>query len=65
MVKEHEYMEQKKEMDNAVLTFINDTKNGKYSYIDDNVVEVPRVFSSRDEYVTDGSTMPVYFSITN
>lgn len=53
------------ELENAVLTFISNTKEGKYSRIDGNLIETPRVTISRDEYLFEEDSKPVYFSITN
>lgn len=58
-------MEQRIESENAVLTFISDTKKGKYAEIDKNIVELPRNTISRDEFFFEEETLPVYFSITN
>lgn len=49
---------------NVVLTFLRDTKDGKYAEVDTNMIEVPRIITSRDEYLF-GDEIPVYFSITN
>lgn len=56
-----ERMEQKC---NAVFTFLQDTKDGKYAEIDKHIIEVPRSLMNRNEYVFD-QEMPVLFSITN
>ena len=48
----------------AVLTFLKDTKDGKYAEIDPNIVETPRITTSRNEFLID-EEMPILFSITN
>ena len=56
-----ERMEQKSD---AVFTFLQDTKDGKYAEIDRNIIEVPRFLMTRNDYVFD-QEMPVLFSMTN
>lgn len=48
----------------AVLTFLKDTKDGKYVEIDKNIVETPRIMTSRNEFLID-EDIPILFSITN
>ena len=48
----------------AVLTFLKDTKDGKYVKIDPNIVETPRIMTSRNHFLID-EEMPILFSITN
>ncbi|MCM1536799.1 MAG: hypothetical protein NC254_00175 [bacterium] len=53
------------EVNNAVITFISETKAGKYANIDSSIIEVPRNTLSRDEYVFEDEEMPVLFSMSN
>ena len=48
----------------AVFTFLKDTKDGKYAKIDPNIVETPRIMTSRNEFLID-EEMPILFSVTN
>ena len=48
----------------AVFTFLKDTKEGKYAEIDSNIVEIPRILTSRDEFLFE-EEIPVLFSVTN
>ena len=48
----------------AVLTFLKETKEGKYAKIDQNIVETPRITASRNDFLID-EEMPILFSITN
>ena len=48
----------------AVFTFLKDTKEGKYAEIDPNIVEIPRILTSRDEFLFE-EEIPVLFSVTN
>lgn len=52
------------EKNNAIFSFLQETKDGLYSEIDKNVVETPRIVFSRGEFVFE-EEMPVLFSITN
>lgn len=58
-------MKQQIEVSNAVISFISDTKKGKYSEINNEIIDIPRNTLSRDEYVFNNEDMPVYFSMTN
>lgn len=53
------------ETNDAVITFIGETKAGKYANIDSSIIEVPRNMLSRDEYVFENEEMPVLFSMSN
>lgn len=48
----------------AIFTFLKDTKEGKYAEIDANVIEIPRILASRDEFLLE-EEVPVLFSVTN
>lgn len=48
----------------AVLTFLKDTKDGKYAKIDPNIVETPRIMASRNDFLID-EEMPILFNLTN
>lgn len=48
----------------VIFTFLKDTKDGKYAIINPNIIETPRVMTSRNEYLFD-EDMPVLFSVSN
>ena len=58
-------MKQEKEIKfEAVLTFLKDTKDGKYAEIDPKIVETPRILTSRNDFLID-EEMPILFNLTN
>lgn len=50
--------------DNTILTFLEETKEGKYAEISKKVIEVPRTSTSRDEYVY-GEEQVIFYSMSN
>lgn len=48
----------------VMFTFLKDTKDGKYAEIDSNIVEIPRILASRNEFLFD-EDVNVLFSVTN
>lgn len=58
-------MRQQIELNNAIITFLNETKNGKYANVEKDIIETPRSTQSRDEYVFEEEEMPVFFSMSN
>lgn len=48
----------------AMITFLHETKEGKYAVVNTDVIEVPRNTISRDEYVFDDE-MPMFYSMSN
>lgn len=48
----------------ALFAFLQDAKDGKYVEIDSNIVEIPRIMTTRDEYLIDEGSS-VLFSISN
>ena len=48
----------------AMFTFLKDTKDGKYAEIDPNIIEIPRILTSRDEFLAE-EEIPVLYSVTN
>lgn len=58
-------MKQYADTTNTIITFIKDTKDGKYADIENGIIEVPRSTLSRDEYVFEEEEMSVFFSMSN
>lgn len=50
---------------NAIITFLNDVKVGKYVSIDKDIIDIPRNNLSRDEYIFDDECTPVFYSMSN
>ena len=48
----------------AIFTFLKETKDGKYSEIDINIIDTPRITALRDDYLVDEEYMAL-FSVTN
>ncbi len=58
-------MEKKKDNKcKAVFTFLKNTKEGRYAEIDPSIVEIPRILTSRNDYLFE-EDIPVLFSVTN
>ncbi|SDA78965.1 hypothetical protein SAMN02910368_02751 [Lachnospiraceae bacterium G11] len=57
-------LEMKRNNCDAILTFLQETKDGKYAEVDANVIEIPRQDESRNEYFFE-EDMPVLFNVTN
>lgn len=53
-----------KNLDDVMITFLKETKDGKYAIVNENIIEVPRNTVSRDEYVYD-EEVPTFFSMSN
>lgn len=53
-----------KNLDDVMITFLKETKDGKYAVVNENIIEVPRNTVSRDEYVYD-EEVPTFFSMSN
>lgn len=58
-------MKRQVEVDNAIITFLNDVKIGKYANVEEDIVEVPRNNFSRDEYIFEDEDIPVFYSMSN
>lgn len=58
-------MERQIEVNNAIITFLNDVKKGKYANIEGDIIEVPRNNFSRDEYIFEDEDIPVFYSMSN
>lgn len=58
-------MKRQVEVNNAIITFLNDVKIGKYVNIEKDIIEVPRNSISRDEYIFEDEDIPVFYSMSN
>lgn len=58
-------MKRQVEVNNAIITFLNDVKIGKYANIEKDIIEVPRNSISRDEYIFEDEDIPVFYSMSN
>ena len=58
-------MKQQVVVDNALITFLNDVKIGKYANVEKDIIEMPRNDFSRDEYIFDDEEIPVFYSMSN
>lgn len=58
-------MKRQVEVNNAIITFLNDVKVGKYANIEKDIIEVPRNSISRDEYIFEDEDTPVFYSMSN
>ena len=48
----------------ALFSFLQDAKEGKYVEIDTNIIDIPRIMTTRDEYLIDEGES-ILFSISN
>ncbi|MBO7449186.1 MAG: hypothetical protein J6U54_02355 [Clostridiales bacterium] len=48
----------------AVVTFLKDTKEGKYAMLEPAIVEIPRTSTSRDDYLEEDE-ITILYSVTN
>lgn len=58
-------MKRQVKINNAIVTFLNDVKIGKYADIEKDIVEIPRNNISRDEYVFENEDISVFYSMSN
>lgn len=58
-------MKRQVQVNNAIITFLDDVKIGKYADIGKDIIEVPRNSISRDEYIFEDEDTPVFYSMSN